>query len=155
LGEHQQHECLERLATCRHGCGLRIVAHRLPRHELEWCEAPEVVALRGLAVRARKLRRYQQTWTLAESEKPVPGAAPGGVSNSAASRKGGKKKKSSQPPKKKRKKPAGLGLGDDDDDDDDEEDPFVSVRRDPFTLVKKGLILDLKEDYGGDATEEP
>jgi len=47
-------------------CGLRIVAHRLPRHELEWCEAPEVVARRGLALRSRLLRPYHRTWSLAE-----------------------------------------------------------------------------------------
>ena len=46
-------------------CGLRVVAHRLPRHEAEWCDAPAVVALRGLAVRGRLLRPYGRAWGLA------------------------------------------------------------------------------------------
>ena len=38
------------------------MAKRRERHEAEWCEAPNVVRLRGLAVRARKLRSYEREW---------------------------------------------------------------------------------------------
>ena len=41
---------------------IRLVAKRRERHEAEWCEAPNVVRLRGLAVRARKLRSYEREW---------------------------------------------------------------------------------------------
>jgi len=51
LSKHLANACLERLVSCKFNCGLRIVAHRMPRHEAEWCEAPELVRLRGLALK--------------------------------------------------------------------------------------------------------
>ena len=41
---------------------IRLVAKRREQHEEEWCEAPDIVRLRGLVVRARKLRAYEREW---------------------------------------------------------------------------------------------
>ena len=41
---------------------IRLVAKRREQHEAEWCEAPDIVRLRGLVVRARKLRAYEREW---------------------------------------------------------------------------------------------
>ena len=61
--KHMSSMCPDRLVSCRNeGCGIRLPAKRRKRHEAEWCEAPGVVRLRGLAVRARKLRAYARTW---------------------------------------------------------------------------------------------
>lgn len=44
------------------------MAHRVKRHENEWCDSPQIVELRGLALKSRKLRHYDRTWCLAEAD---------------------------------------------------------------------------------------
>jgi hypothetical protein len=145
LGKHQQEECPERLVSCRFDCGFRIVAHRLPRHETEECEAPAVVELRGLPVRARKLRRYERSWSLEESERPASTGGGGAQQRGRGAKKGGKK----------HKKPVVGPLGNG--EEEEEGPPYVSVRRDPFTRVKMGLLSDVhpSDGEGAGAGEEP
>ena len=67
MDRHIAKSCPARLVSCQQ-CGIRLVAKRRKRHEEEWCEAPNIVRLRGLAVRARKLRAYEREWSELELE---------------------------------------------------------------------------------------
>lgn len=55
-----------------------MVANRLHRHLLEWCDSAKAVRLRGYAAKARKLRSYDRDWNLAASEarSPAPSRSP-------------------------------------------------------------------------------
>ena len=148
LSNHMATECSERLVSCkcydtkwllsyccvvcrrhnnlleitnqgRNDCGLRIVAHRLERHEAEWCDAPRVVALRGLSRRSRRLRWYTRTWTLNMASKPLDEFEDGDDDDD-----------------------------DDDDDDEDDEEDNASARKEGHILHDKELLGGDVDDDG-------
>jgi hypothetical protein len=128
----------------------------LKRHEEEWCDAPKVVELRGLAMRSRKLRYYDRDWNLGEAddgsevdyddeddeeeeeenddegdEEEEVVVAPSGVGGKGSDGEEGSEDEEE----------------DGSDDDSKPRRKYISVRKDPFTLAKMGIKpVDLEKE---------